>query len=102
MQNFTYLMIACSLVSSRKGKKKKQIKKNEIEDNEKKYFIDSDDDEISSLKQIVGNTSRSKSADQDKSEDDIKKNKIFQHIKKEIETRAKSRPAPSKGEQVKQ
>ena len=93
-------MIACSLVSSRKGKKKKQIKKNEIE--EKKYFIDSDDDEISSLKQIGNTTSRRKSVDQDKSEDDIKKNKIFQHIKKEIETRAKSRPAPSKGEQVKQ
>ena len=57
------------------------------------------DDELSAISMLSGNDARRKSAESD-SIKASRKNKVFQHIKKEMATRAKFKPVSNPAEQV--
>ena len=57
------------------------------------------DDELSAMSMLSGNDVRRKSAESD-SIKASRKNKVFQHIKKEMDMRAKFKPVSNPTEQV--
>ena len=83
------------LISSARGKKK--TKKIEAVLKDKDCF--DSDDELSAMSMLSCNDARRKSAESD-SIKASRKNKVFQHIKKEMEIRAKFKPVSNPAEQV--
>ena len=62
------------------------------------------DDDLSVMSMLSGNEARRKSIDSIKNDSiktSIRKNKVFQHIKKEMEIRAKFKPVTNAADQVK-
>ena len=59
------------------------------------------DDDLSVMSMLSGNEPRRKSVENDSIKTSIRKNKVFQHIKKEMEIRAKFKPVTNAADQVK-
>ena len=79
----------------RSKKKAKQVEEMQKE----RDSLDFDDD-MSSMSIFSGYDPRRKSIENDSVKTSLRKNKVYQHIKKEMEIRAKFKPVTNAGEQV--
>ena len=59
------------------------------------------DDDMSAMSIFSGNEIRRKSVENDSIKTSLRKNKVYQHIKKEMEIRAKFKPITNAADQVK-